>query len=141
MTIEIRQLRYAVATADAQSFSRAAAALRVKQSILSRRVMLLEERLGVKLFVGTTRGAEPTENGRVVIEQVARRLDITDFIRLQFECAVAWLPEVWQLNALPTIQVGLWPQLLGLRIACCSLSAAMIASITARTRGMCRVSL
>ncbi|MFM2273696.1 MAG: hypothetical protein RL702_2761 [Pseudomonadota bacterium] len=81
MTIEIRQLRYAVATADAQSFSRAAAALRVKQSTLSRRVMLLEERLGVKLFERTTRGAEPTENGRVVIEQ-ARRI-VTDIDNLQ----------------------------------------------------------
>jgi DNA-binding transcriptional LysR family regulator len=79
--IEIRQLRYAVATADAQSFSRAAAALRVKQSTLSRRVMLLEERLGVKLFERTTRGAEPTENGRVVIEQ-ARRI-VTDIDNLQ----------------------------------------------------------
>ena len=32
MSIEIRQLRYAVMTADAQSFRRAAAALNVKQS-------------------------------------------------------------------------------------------------------------
>lgn len=74
--MEIRQLRYAVATADSQSFSRAAAALNVKQSTLSRRVMQLEARLGVKLFERTTRGAEPTENGRVFIEQ-ARRI-VTD---------------------------------------------------------------
>jgi DNA-binding transcriptional LysR family regulator len=81
MSIELRQLRYAVATADAQSFSRAAATLRVKQSTLSRRVMLLEDRLGVKLFERTTRGAEPTENGRVVIEQI-RRI-VTDIDNLQ----------------------------------------------------------
>jgi DNA-binding transcriptional LysR family regulator len=81
MTIELRQLRYAVATADAQSFSRAAATLRVKQSTLSRRVLLLEERLGVKLFERTTRDAEPTDNGRVVIEQ-ARRI-VTDVDNLQ----------------------------------------------------------
>lgn len=79
--IELRQLRYAVATADAQSFSRAAAALNVKQITLSRRVHQLEERLGVKLFDRTTRGAEPTENGRVVIEQ-ARRI-VTDVDNLQ----------------------------------------------------------
>lgn len=81
MVIEIRQLRYAVMTADTQSFSRAAAALNVKQSTLSRRVMLLEDRLGVKLFERTTRGAEPTENGRVFIEQ-ARRI-VTDIDNLQ----------------------------------------------------------
>lgn len=79
--IGLRQLRYAVATADAQSFSRAAAALRVKQSTLSRRVLALEEALGVKLFERTTRGAEPTENGRAFIEQ-ARRI-ITDIDNLQ----------------------------------------------------------
>ena len=81
MTIEIRQLRYAVVTADTQSFSRAAATLNVKQSTLSRRVMQLEDRLGVKLFERTTRGAEPTKNGRVFIEQ-ARRI-VTDVDNLQ----------------------------------------------------------
>lgn len=43
--------------------------------------MLLEECLGVKLFERTTRGAEPTENGRVVIEQ-ARRI-VTDIDNLK----------------------------------------------------------
>ena len=81
MSIELRQLRYAVMTADTQSFSRAAATLNVKQSTLSRRVMQLEHRLGVKLFERTTRGAEPTENGRVFIEQ-ARRI-VTDVENLQ----------------------------------------------------------
>ena len=81
MHIEVRQLRFAVTTADAQSFSRAAAKLNVKQSTLSRRVMQLEEQLGVKLFERTTRGAEPTENGKVFIEQ-ARRI-VTDVDNLQ----------------------------------------------------------
>ena len=81
MPIELRQLRYAVMTADAQSFSRAAAKLNIKQSTLSRRVMQLEEQLGVKLFERTTRGAEPTENGKIFIEQ-ARRI-VTDVDNLQ----------------------------------------------------------
>jgi DNA-binding transcriptional LysR family regulator len=81
MSIEIRQLRYAVMTADAQSFTRAAAALNVKQSTLSRRVMDLELRLGVKLFERSTRGAEPTENGRVFLE-AARRI-VTDIDNLR----------------------------------------------------------
>ena len=81
MTIELRQLRYAVVTADTQSFSRAAAALNVKQITLSRSVQQLEDRLGVKLFERSTRGAEPTENGRVFIEQ-ARRI-VTDVDNLK----------------------------------------------------------
>lgn len=81
MSIEIHQLRYAVATADAKSFSRAAASLNVKQITLSRKVQQLEDRLGVKLFERSTRGAEITENGRPFIEQ-ARRI-ITDIDNLQ----------------------------------------------------------
>lgn len=43
--------------------------------------MQLEELLGVKLFERTTRGAEPTQNGRAFIEQ-ARRI-VTDVENLQ----------------------------------------------------------
>ncbi len=81
MPIELRQLRYAVMTADTQSFSRAAAALNVKQITLSRKVQQLEDRLRVKLFERSTRGAETTENGRPFIEQ-ARRI-ITDVENLR----------------------------------------------------------
>lgn len=81
MPIEVRQLRYAVLTADAQSFTRAAAVLNVKQTTLSRRVMDLELRLGVKLFERTTRGAEPTETGKVFLE-AARRI-VTDVDNLR----------------------------------------------------------
>ena len=89
MTVEVRQLRYAVATADAKSFTRAASALNVKQITLSRRVQQLEDRLGLKLFERTTRGAEPTENGRPFIEQ-ARRI-VTDIDNLMITaCNVSY---------------------------------------------------
>lgn len=81
MTVELRQLRYVVYAADSQSFARAAAQLNVKQITLSRRVQQLEDRLGVKLFERTTRGAEVTENGKVFVEQ-ARRI-VTDVENLQ----------------------------------------------------------
>lgn len=81
MPIEIRQLRYAVATADAKSFSRAAATLNVKQITLSRKVQQLEDRLGVKLFERSTRGAEITESGRPFIEQARRIVTDVDNLR------------------------------------------------------------
>ena len=73
MPIEVRQLRYAVATADTMSFSRAASSLNVKQSTLSKRIATLEEQLGVKLFDRSTRGAIPLESGKAFLE-VARRI-------------------------------------------------------------------
>ena len=73
MTIEIRQLRYAVASADTMSFSRAASSLSVKQSTLSKSIAALEEQLGVKLFERTTRGAIPLESGKTFLE-IARRI-------------------------------------------------------------------
>ena len=76
MTIEIRQLRCAVMTAETQSFSRAAKMLGVKQSSLSRRVQALEYLLGVQLFERTKRGTMPTENGKAFLT-VARRI-VTD---------------------------------------------------------------
>jgi DNA-binding transcriptional LysR family regulator len=79
--IEIRQLRYAVMTADTMSFSRAASALNVKQSTLSKRILMLEQQLGVTLFERTTRGAIPTETGKVFLT-VARRI-VTDVDNLR----------------------------------------------------------
>lgn len=73
MPIEIRQLRFAVMAADTQSFSRAATALRVKQSTLSRCIAGLEHVLKIQLFDRSTRGAVPTEHGAVFLT-VARRL-------------------------------------------------------------------
>jgi DNA-binding transcriptional LysR family regulator len=81
MTIEFRQLRFAVATADLQSFARAAHSMRVKQSTLSRQVLDLELSLGVKLFERTTRGAEVTDTGRTFIDH-ARRI-VTDVDNLK----------------------------------------------------------
>lgn len=78
--IEVRQLRCAIVTADAMSFSRAAQALSIKQSTLSRQIAALEGRLGIQLFERSTRGAMPTEHGKVFLT-VARRI-VTDIDNL-----------------------------------------------------------
>lgn len=80
MTIEVRHLRAAVATADVQSFSRAAKFLNVKQSALSRRVQALEQMIGLQIFERTKRGTYPTANGRAFLA-VAERI-ITDIDNL-----------------------------------------------------------
>lgn len=67
--------------AEKRSFSRAALFLNTKQSSLSRRILALEQRLGIQIFERSTRGITPTEYGKAFIN-VARRI-ITDIDNLQ----------------------------------------------------------
>jgi LysR family carnitine catabolism transcriptional activator len=63
INIGIAHLRAVVALADLRSFTSAAAALGVSQPNLSRTVAEAERRLGVRLFVRTTRSVDPTGDG------------------------------------------------------------------------------
>lgn len=65
--MNLMRLQYFVAVAEAGSFSRAAAALHMSQSALSRQVLLLEEEVGERLLERTGRGAQPTESGLALL--------------------------------------------------------------------------
>jgi DNA-binding transcriptional LysR family regulator len=65
--MEFRQLKYFVATAEAQHFRRAAASLRIAQPALSRQIKALEEEIGVALFERSPQGARLTEAGRSLL--------------------------------------------------------------------------
>jgi len=58
-----------VAVARQNSFSKAAAILGMSASTLSRRIKLLEERMGVLLFYRDTRNVKLTDTGSVLIER------------------------------------------------------------------------
>ncbi len=64
MPFNMRQLRYAIAAADHGSFYRAARALDVEQSTLSRAVLKLERSIGSELFIRTRAGVKITKIGR-----------------------------------------------------------------------------
>ena len=67
MAIELRHLRYAVAAAHYGSFRRAAEALGVKQSSLSRRILQMEDRLGVAVFERSSSGVRLTDAGTEIL--------------------------------------------------------------------------
>lgn len=67
--MELQQLRYAVAIAEEQSFTRAAERCFVVQSALSRQIKSLESELGVRLFARTSRKVEATPAGEAFVEQ------------------------------------------------------------------------
>ncbi|WP_112361294.1 transcriptional regulator CynR [Rhizobium sp. AN68] len=67
-----RQVRYFLAVAEQESFTRAAEALHVSQPALSQQVRLLEESLGVQLFDRTGRTTRLTDSGEVYLQYVRR---------------------------------------------------------------------
>lgn len=63
MPFDIRQLRYAIAAADHGSFHRAARALDIDQSTLSRNILKLERSLGTPIFERSRAGVALTSAG------------------------------------------------------------------------------
>lgn len=67
MAFDIRQLRYVIAAAHHGSFYRAARALDVEQSTLSRNILKLERAIGMPIFVRTRAGVTMTLAGSAFI--------------------------------------------------------------------------
>lgn len=70
--MDIEELRTFVEVADAGGVSPAARRLNVSKSIVSRRLVRLEEALGIQLLARTTRGAALTEAGLTFRDHAAR---------------------------------------------------------------------
>ena len=67
--MNFRQLEYFAAVAEAKSISRASRELHVAQPPISRQLAMLEDELGVCLFLRTNKGIELTEAGRCLYQQ------------------------------------------------------------------------
>ena len=83
--MDVRQLRYFVATVDCGSFVGAAASLRVAQPAISRQVMLLEESLGERLLERSVRGVRLTAAGEVVYARAQVILQHVRELEAQFK--------------------------------------------------------
>lgn len=75
ISMNLRQLTYACTVADLKSFSGAAAACHVTQPTLSNGIAQLEQELGEKLFVRTTRKVELTAFGRYLLPYLNNVID------------------------------------------------------------------
>jgi DNA-binding transcriptional LysR family regulator len=76
--MELRQLRYLVALADEQHFTRAAAREHVAQPALSQQIRRLEREVGLPLVERTTRHVHVTEAGEVLVARARRILSEVD---------------------------------------------------------------
>ena len=75
MRYDLKHLSTFVAVAEELNFHRAAQRLMMAQPAVSRIVLELEERLGVKLLERTTRRVRLTESGRYLLEEAQAILD------------------------------------------------------------------
>lgn len=79
--MDIKQLRYFVAVAEAKSFTAAAANLHVSQPALGLQIRGLEELAQVKLLDRHSRGVLPTEAGKMLLEHA--RLALRQFDQVE----------------------------------------------------------
>ena len=76
--MELRHLRYFLAVAEALNFTKAAGLLHVAQPALSRRVLDLEDEIGVDLLKRSSRGVVLTAEGKVFLEKTRHILKLAD---------------------------------------------------------------
>jgi DNA-binding transcriptional LysR family regulator len=78
--MQIRDMEYAVALAEAGGFSRAAERVFVTQPALSQGIQRLEDELGVKLFNRESSPLAPTSAGEIFLEETRSLLEIYNTI-------------------------------------------------------------
>ncbi len=70
MQVDLKQMRQFLALAEELNFGRAAERLHMAQPPLTRNIRALEEELGAQLFVRTAKGAELTQAGHALLDEV-----------------------------------------------------------------------
>lgn len=87
--MDLRQLRYFIAVANAQSFSRAAEQLNIAQPPLSRTIRQLENAVGGTLFDRSARPLVMTPLGLLLHEQARQIMDRMDDMQSMMKAAAA----------------------------------------------------
>lgn len=108
-SFSLRQLQYAVAVAEALSFSRAAEACHVSQPSLSAQLAQLEVVLGVRLFERDRRRVLPTAAGRELVERARLVLRDADDLVLAARRVRDPLAGTLRVGVIPTISPYLLP--------------------------------
>ncbi|HEY0543361.1 MAG TPA: LysR family transcriptional regulator [Actinoallomurus sp.] len=110
--MNLRQLRYVVATADHGTMTAAAQALFVAQPALSRAVRELERELGVELFARAGRGVMLTEAGEHIVRYARDALQAVDAIEAFSSAPAGGRPGELRVASTSTLEPELTARLL-----------------------------
>ena len=101
--MELQQMRYALAIAEEQSFTRAAERCFVVQSALSRQIKSLESELGLTLFARTSRKVKVTPAGEAFLEQARLCLQAADRAKVEAAAAQGEVRGTLTIGVIPTV--------------------------------------
>lgn len=110
--MDLQQLRCFVAVADELHFGRAAQRLDMLPAALGRFVRLLEDSLGVDLFVRTTRSVALTPMGVDLVEQARRIVADADALAARARMQARITAATLRIGAIDSAGAGLLPMLL-----------------------------
>jgi len=110
--MEIQQIRCFLAVAETLHFGRAAQAMTMLPASLGRHVKLLEESLGVRLLLRTTRSVALTDAGHDFVVAAKDIIDRVEQLEATFRAREKLQSEVLRVGVIDSAAAGLMPQLL-----------------------------
>ena len=110
--MQLDQLRCFVTAAAELHFGRAAQRLGMLPSALGRFIRLLEEDLGTRLFLRTTRNVALTESGKLLLTDARKLLAQADALQTRIKAVARQQATTICVGAIDTAAVGLLPLLL-----------------------------
>ena len=110
--MDLYHLRCFVVAAEELHFGRAARKLDILPSAFGRNVRLLEEDLGTKLFVRTTRNIALTDEGQRLLGDARKLIGFADAMQARFRDNVSLKAASLRVGAIDSAAAGLLPSLL-----------------------------
>lgn len=110
--MDLKLLRCFEVAANELHFGRAAQRLDILPSALGRNIRLLEEEIGTRLFVRSTRNVGLTRSGQALLSRVSGLLKNVDDAMAQVVQAAEGVERVFRVGAIDSAATGLIPQLM-----------------------------
>ena len=108
----IQQLEYIIAVDNYRHFAKAAEACFVTQPTLSMMIQKLEDELGVKVFDRRTNPIEPTDVGKLILEQARTSVFHFYHVKEVVNNEMNILTGDFKLGVIPTVATYIVPELL-----------------------------